>query len=117
MEKKWKAKRFLSAYMRNTLWEKGYGVDTLETALLWDKIPQAMEDVESAIQDAVDWPVHVFTHLSHVYKTGSSLYTTYVFPLASDAKTNLDLWLKMKTAASQGNCATWRHNQPSTWGG
>ena len=34
----WKRSRFQSAYLRNTLWDLGYAVDTLETAITWDKV-------------------------------------------------------------------------------
>ena len=43
----------------------------------------------------------MFTHLSHVYGQGSSIYTTYVFrPAASYAQTH-ERWRKLKHAASQ----------------
>jgi len=45
--------------------------------------------------------VHVFTHLSHFYPTGSSIYTTYAFRLGNDAQATLARWHALKTAASQ----------------
>jgi alkyldihydroxyacetonephosphate synthase len=100
-EKKWKENRFLSAYARNVLWDLGYGVDTLETALPWSGISETIPEVEHAITQFDPERVHVFTHLSHVYDTGSSMYTTYLFPLESDAEANLNKWKKMKHAASK----------------
>jgi alkyldihydroxyacetonephosphate synthase len=44
--------------------------------------------------------VHAFTHLSHVYPTGSSVYTTFVFRLGEDAETTRRRWDALKTAAS-----------------
>jgi alkyldihydroxyacetonephosphate synthase len=45
--------------------------------------------------------VHVFTHLSHIYPHGSSIYTTYLFRLGADADETLARWQRLKTAASQ----------------
>ena len=45
--------------------------------------------------------IHIFTHLSHVYPFGSSIYTTYLFRLAADADETITRWQAMKTAASQ----------------
>ena len=42
-----------------------------------------------------------FTHISHVYKQGASLYTTYFFRAAKDHATTLQRWQKIKHAASQ----------------
>ena len=36
--RKWSENRFRAAYVRNTLWKKGYGVDTFETATDWRNI-------------------------------------------------------------------------------
>ena len=41
-----------------------------------------------------------FTHISHVYKQGASLYTTYFFRAAKDHATTLQRWKKIKQAAS-----------------
>jgi alkyldihydroxyacetonephosphate synthase len=45
--------------------------------------------------------VHVFTHLSHVYGEGSSIYTTYVFRPAADYPATLARWKALKHVASQ----------------
>jgi alkyldihydroxyacetonephosphate synthase len=45
--------------------------------------------------------VHVFTHLSHLYPQGSSLYTTFLFRLAADPAETYERWLRLKTAASR----------------
>ncbi len=50
--------------------------------------------------DEVDERVHAFSHLSHVYPTGSSLYTTYVFRRADDPDETLERWRRLKRAAS-----------------
>jgi alkyldihydroxyacetonephosphate synthase len=40
------------------------------------------------------------THLSHVYPTGSSIYTTYLYRIAADADETLRRWQILKDAAS-----------------
>ncbi len=99
----WHKNRFRTPYLRNTLWDLGYGVDTLETAVDWGKTPEMVTVIEAAITDAISEfgeRVHLFTHLSHVYPYGSSVYTTYLFRLADDPEETLARWRKMKTAAS-----------------
>ena len=75
MGEAWKKNRFRMPYLRNTLWDMGYAVDTLETATTWDRVTPTMRAIENAITQSLaawDEKVHVFSHLSHVYSTGSS---------------------------------------------
>jgi alkyldihydroxyacetonephosphate synthase len=100
----WHKNRFKTPYLRNSLWDLGYGVDTLETATDWETTPQMVQGIETAIQAAMsefNEKVHTFTHLSHVYPYGSSVYTTYVFKLADESEQTLRKWQAMKSAASQ----------------
>ena len=102
--KQWHKGRFRTPYLRNTLWEKGYAIDTLETAVSWSKIDVTLAAIETAIHDGladIDERVHVFTHLSHVYPQGASIYTTYLYRLANDPDENLRRWQILKGAASQ----------------
>ena len=104
MGKAWEKNRFRSAYLRNTLWDLGYAVDTLETAITWDKVTATMHAVEKAITNALavrDERVHVFTHLSHVYPTGSSIYTTFLFRLNDRPQATLEVWKSIKQSASR----------------
>lgn len=110
MGKKWAENRFRFPYLRENLWQEGYAVDTLETATDWDNVSGLMQRMESAIAGALQdegVKVHVFTHLSHVYTQGSSIYTSYVFPVATSYDATLARWRKLKHAASleiaQGN--------------
>jgi len=99
----WKKNRFRVPYLRNTLWNMGYAIDTVETAVNWDKVTGTMEALENAIVEGLDgWKekVHVFSHLSHVYPTGSSIYTTFVFRIAEGAEEMLARWKAIKTSAS-----------------
>ncbi|MBI4357653.1 MAG: FAD-binding oxidoreductase [Gammaproteobacteria bacterium] len=100
----WQKDRFRQPYLRNTLWDAGFGVDTLETATNWDTITPMMRAIEEALsKTAHGWGdrIHVFTHLSHVYATGCSLYTSYLFRLAPQAEDTLVRWQAMKEAASK----------------
>ncbi|MCP4360317.1 MAG: FAD-binding oxidoreductase [Chloroflexi bacterium] len=102
--KQWHKGRFRSPYLRNALWEIGYGVDTLETAAPWANIPPMIQAIETALQQAAaqfEETIHVFTHLSHMYPTGGSVYTTYLFRLGSKPEITLQRWQAMKTAASK----------------
>ncbi len=100
--KKWEESRFRSPYLRHGLWEHGYVVDTFETAVDWSRVTPAMQAMEQAVKDnAGDGEkVHVFTHLSHLYPQGSSIYTTYVFRCSGSYAETLQRWHAMKQAAS-----------------
>nr|WP_246490845.1 FAD-binding oxidoreductase [Chitinivorax tropicus] len=101
---KWKANRFRSVYLRNTLWEHGYCADTVETACDWPKVETMMRRVEAAAVEALarfGERVHTYTHLSHVYPQGSSVYTTFVFRRAGTFEENFNRWQAMKHAVSQ----------------
>jgi len=99
--KRWQESRFRSPYFRHGLWELGYAVDTFETASDWSKVAPLAQNMEVAITNAAAGvPVHVFTHLSHVYGQGSSIYTTYVYPCDDTYEGTLNHWQRFKTAAS-----------------
>ncbi|OQY31392.1 MAG: hypothetical protein B6243_08550 [Anaerolineaceae bacterium 4572_5.2] len=79
--KQWHKNRFRSPYLRNALWEAGYAVDTLETAVPWSGTQATLEAIERALHTALgnfDERAHVFTHLSHVYPPGSTCYVLRV---------------------------------------
>jgi alkyldihydroxyacetonephosphate synthase len=102
--RQWQRSRFRTPYLRNTLWEAGYAVDTLETAVAWDRVPAMAASLAPSIRRglaAEGERVHAFTHLSHVYPTGSSLYTTFVFRLADDPDVTLERWRRLKATASE----------------
>jgi len=102
--RQWHKGRFRTPYLRNTLWSAGYGIDTLETAVAWDRVPAMAASLAPAIRRGLaddGERVHAFTHLSHVYPTGSSLYTTFVFRLADDPDVTLERWRRLKATASE----------------
>ena len=102
--KKWAQNRFRFPYLREALWENGYVVDTLETATDWSNVDNLLGRIEASLREglaAEGERVHVFTHLSHVYGEGSSIYTTYVFRPAQTYAATHERWSKLKHAASQ----------------
>jgi alkyldihydroxyacetonephosphate synthase len=99
----WRKQRFTAPYLRNALWDAGYAVDTLETATDWTTLPDLAAALGRTLRHGLDpggERVHAFSHLSHGYPTGSSLYSTYLFRLAPDPDETLDRWRTLKTAAS-----------------
>ncbi len=101
--KVWHRSRFKSPYLRNSLWEAGYALDTLETAVDWATAPLLVRELERVLRTKLlvfDEFVHVFTHFSHLYPYGTSIYTTYLFRLASDPTETLKRWSLLKSAAS-----------------
>jgi alkyldihydroxyacetonephosphate synthase len=102
--RKWAESRFLAPYLRNTLWDEGYAVDTLETATDWQNVNRMAEGIETALRGVLEKQgeyIHVFTHLSHLYPQGSSIYTTVIFRTAKTYKETLKRWQRLKTAASK----------------
>ncbi|MCX8062614.1 MAG: FAD-binding oxidoreductase [Anaerolineales bacterium] len=102
--KQWRKTRFLTPYLRNTLWELGYATDTLETAVPWSKVEETAQAILSALSNGLqgwDERVLAFAHLSHVYRDGASIYATYLFRRSGDPDQDLARWQTLKSAASQ----------------
>ncbi len=104
MGSEWRKSRFKAPYLRNTLWDLGYAVDTLETALTWSSLQPAIGAILQGLRGGLENQgerVLAFSHVSHVYDTGASIYVTYIFRVAKSAEETLARWTKLKTAASQ----------------
>ncbi|MDX1589427.1 MAG: FAD-binding oxidoreductase [Oleiphilaceae bacterium] len=101
---RWAQKRFTMPYLREELWASGYVVDTLETSTDWDNVDKLMQRVESVLREGLaeeGESVHVFSHLSHLYGQGCSIYTTYVFRNGADYPSTYRRWEGLKAAASE----------------
>ena len=99
MGKAWAKNRFRGPYLRNSLWEHGYAADTVETAINWPKATPLMRAIEKAAQGvlaAQNERVHAFTHLSHVYRQGCSIYSTFVYRSAGDFDADMARWRPLK---------------------
>jgi len=102
--KGWAKNRFKGPYLRNSLWEVGYGADTVETCVSWANATQAMRAVEAAahrVFASLGERAHCFTHLSHVYRSGCSVYSTFVFRAGGDYERDLERWKLLKAATSE----------------
>jgi alkyldihydroxyacetonephosphate synthase len=100
----WVKNRFRSAYIRNSLWDAGYAVDTMETCIEWPRATPYMRAVEkaaAAVFEADGERVHGYTHLSHVYRSGCSVYSTFVWRLCGDPERELARWQRFKRAVSE----------------
>lgn len=101
--KAWAKKRFAGVYLRNALWEAGYMVDTMETAVPWGRTTAMVEAIEGAGREALaalGERCHAYTHLSHVYASGSSVYSTFVLRVAPSAEESRARWQALKRAVS-----------------
>ena len=104
MGSKWAENRFQAPYLRNDAWEQGYAIDTLETATNWDNVDNILDKVETNLRNGLadeGVKVHAYTHLSHCYPQGCSIYCTYVFPFGRDHQHTLSRWAKLKHSTSQ----------------
>jgi alkyldihydroxyacetonephosphate synthase len=100
----WRKSRFRSPYLRNTLWEQGYALDTLETAAPWSSVPalrQAILESLDRVFQGKAIPLLRFSHLSHVYPDGASIYVTFLYPRLDDPTETLAVWKTAKHAASE----------------
>ncbi|MEI8029167.1 MAG: FAD-binding oxidoreductase [Comamonadaceae bacterium] len=104
MGSKWAANRFKGPYLRNALWDQGYSADTIETAVDWPQVKNLMLAMEQAARDVFAQygePVHAFTHLSHIYPQGSSIYSQFVWATANGGfAPNFERWQRLKAAVA-----------------
>ncbi|MEO5686791.1 MAG: FAD-binding oxidoreductase [Burkholderiaceae bacterium] len=115
--KKWAERRFAGVYLRNALWDAGYAVDTMETACDWPRVDAMVRALEGAGRAALAQHgerTHCYTHLSHVYAQGSSVYSTFVYRIGADYDSALARWQALKTAVgdaivAQGGTITHQH--------
>ena len=77
----WYNERFELPYLREELMKKGILVDTLETATTWNRLSALHSKVMATFEEAFE-ELHVLgfamAHVSHVYRTGASLYFTFM---------------------------------------
>jgi alkyldihydroxyacetonephosphate synthase len=96
----WARDRFRGPYLRDALLDVGALVETLETVALWSSLQTVYEAVTAAIRDALSaqgTPPVVLCHISHVYRSGASLYFTVGCAQLADP---IAQWRAAKAAAS-----------------
>jgi alkyldihydroxyacetonephosphate synthase len=82
----------------------GYAIDTLEMAVNWDKVTSTMKNIEKVLCQGLTplgEKIYAFSHLFHVYPTGSNIYTTFLFRLADMPEQTLLRWKILKKTASR----------------
>ena len=96
----WEHGRYSGPYLRDTLLDSGYLVETFETATSWVELPKLHEVARRAALAALVDPEHtpyVMSHISHVYETGASLYFTVI---DSGGAGSIKRWVAAKAAIS-----------------
>lgn len=96
----WRKHRFEGPYLRDELLDRGYIVETLETATHWRGLPALQEAIAAALHRSLatdDASPYVMSHVSHVYDTGASLYLTVIAVADSDP---IAQWAAAKRAAT-----------------
>jgi alkyldihydroxyacetonephosphate synthase len=97
----WLRGRYAGPYLRDTLLDRGGFVETLETATTWSNLPTLYAAVGDALRRSLSergTPPLVMCHVSHLYRSGASLY--YTFLARQEAGAPLDQWRAAKSAAS-----------------
>ncbi len=96
--KKWLHERFLLPYLRDNFLDHNLLIDTLETSATWSNLIPLYEKIVSTIKnsfpDTSKEMIKVFTHISHVYPDGASLYITILLP--QNQKDPIHQWMSMK---------------------
>jgi alkyldihydroxyacetonephosphate synthase len=98
----WERGRFQGPYLRDALMDMGTIVETLETAHTWSRLGELHGAVSAAVHDSLagqGTPGLVFSHLSHAYADGASLYFTFV--ARAKGGEELAQWRAVKRAASE----------------
>lgn len=101
--RKWLADRFRHPYLRDSLFEAGYGTDTFETAVPWSKVDTLYTKVRESLRTATaegEREVPVLCHLSHPYRDGVSLYFTFFFRCPADPEVAIARWADLKRRAT-----------------
>lgn len=109
----WLRGRYAAPYLRDALLDAGALVETLETATFWSNLGRLYEAVGDALREALTalgTPPVVLCHISHVYRSGASLYFTVG---AAQRENPLAQWEAAKRAASDAilaACGTITHH-------
>jgi alkyldihydroxyacetonephosphate synthase len=77
--RQWAHGRFLDPYMRDDLFDMGVLIDTLETAVPWDRLMQLHAGVRAFITARPR--TLCLTHASHFYPQGTNLYFIFITPM------------------------------------
>ena len=96
----WLRTRFSAPYMRDEMLDRGVMVETLETATRWSNVHALYRAVGDALRESLaarGTPPLVMCHVSHLYRSGASLYFTFI--ARHEGGSELDGWWAAKSAA------------------
>jgi alkyldihydroxyacetonephosphate synthase len=96
----WLRGRYAGPYLRDTLLDHGAFVETLETATTWSNLRTLYAAVGDTLRKTLSergTPPLVMCHVSHLYRSGASLYYTFLARQEPDAA--IEQWRAAKTAA------------------
>jgi alkyldihydroxyacetonephosphate synthase len=96
----WLRGRFAAPYLRDHLLDRGVMVETLETATTWSGFERLYAAVGAALRDSLGGrgtPPLVMCHVSHLYRSGASLYFTFL--ARQESADPLEQWRAAKGAA------------------
>jgi alkyldihydroxyacetonephosphate synthase len=97
----WRRTRYAGPYLRDALLDRGVMAETLETATAWSNLVPLYRAVAGALRSTLadrGTPAFVLCHVSHLYRSGASLYFTFFARQEDDA---LAQWEAAKAAASE----------------
>ncbi len=101
----WVEGRYRGPYLRDAMLDAGALVETLETATFWSNVPALYAAVGDALRESLGAqgsPPVVLCHISHVYRSGASLYFTVGAAARDDP---LAQWHAAKRTASDAIAA------------
>jgi len=96
----WLRNRFSAPYLRDELMDRGVMVETLETATTWSNLGTLYDAVGGALRATLaerGTQPAVMCHVSHLYRSGASLYFTFIARQERGAE--LEQWRAAKRAA------------------
>ena len=94
----WQRSRFELPYLRDLLLDHAIMIDTVETAVTWDRYLPLYHSVRDALAKAMDGRGLVMAHLSHAYSDGASIYYTLLARQAEGRE--LEQWQQVKLAVT-----------------
>ena len=102
----WRRSRYAGPYLRDALLDRGVLVETLETATSWSNLSDLYAAVRGALQAALSGrgtPPLVMCHVSHLYRSGASLYFTFL--ARQEIGAEIEQWRAAKRAAGEAIAA------------
>jgi alkyldihydroxyacetonephosphate synthase len=95
----WREAFLRAPYLRDTLLAAGILVETFETAVTWDRLPELVRGVREETEDALGGAGRVTCRLTHAYPDGAAPYFTVLAPARRGAE--VEQWDEVKAAASE----------------